>query len=337
MRYLSRKEEAMVMQKCGLMLIVLTGCVAHAASFDCKQAATPVEKAVCASPELNAADEKLAAAYKTALAAAPAEMKEAVREDQRNWLRGIAAHFTDCLSADYESVCTDDPPLYLLVYYKTRIEALQKLIQTKGGVTFVWRSKTHILAKKTNNFTLLDASWPQSMSATEEWKAWNAAIEAAARDTDWAHDEETMTGATVDIVGNDLVTATVYENSESMDFRYVWKQFNWLLKERRALRPSDLFRPGSGWNQFIEGRCDKDLHRQLDDKDYNYTSFLPGQMPHELHIVVMDPEDWKMDSKGLEVQFIPYTVAPPAIHPDPVLIPWADLKPYLQPGFVAPK
>jgi uncharacterized protein len=88
------------MLKILLVLLLLAGGVGHAASFDCTKAKSPQEKAICASPELSAADDQLAAAYKAWLAAVPPEVVAEVREEQRGWLRSLAAN---CKSAAVES------------------------------------------------------------------------------------------------------------------------------------------------------------------------------------------------------------------------------------------
>lgn len=77
------------MRATALVLLASAGIVwsgaAGAASFDCANAATPAEKAICADPALSKADDELAAAYKTARGATldPASLRRA----QREWLQ----------------------------------------------------------------------------------------------------------------------------------------------------------------------------------------------------------------------------------------------------------
>jgi uncharacterized protein YecT (DUF1311 family) len=68
----------------GLALAMLTPW-AHAAGFDCAKAATGVEKGICATPKVSAADGQLGEAFKAALAAHP-ELADALKLDQRHWL-----------------------------------------------------------------------------------------------------------------------------------------------------------------------------------------------------------------------------------------------------------
>ncbi len=74
---------------------------AHAASFDCNQAATLIEKAICAEPALSTLDDQLLQAYKDALAKAASA--ETIKAEQRNWLKNIRNKCQDsaCLHNTY--------------------------------------------------------------------------------------------------------------------------------------------------------------------------------------------------------------------------------------------
>ncbi len=87
-----------------LALPFLLCTLAHAASFDCTKSKTAQEKAICATPDLSAADDQMAAAYKAWLAAAQPDWAAGIRQDQLVWLR---TRDTNCLatesSADLDS------------------------------------------------------------------------------------------------------------------------------------------------------------------------------------------------------------------------------------------
>jgi hypothetical protein len=111
-----------------------------------------------------------------------------------------------------------------------------------------------------------------------------------------------------------------------------------MLKEKRELRAGDVFRHGSGWDAFMQKRCDSYLHKQLDYDGNNYEDFeAPGEMAKTLHGIVTEPRNWQLDSNGLTIIFQDYAVACHACRPPPVTISWAELKPFIQPGFVIPK
>jgi len=67
-----------------LACLVAAACGVEAASFDCAKAAMAVEKAICADPGLSQADERMAEAYRQAMAASLAP--RALRTDQLHWL-----------------------------------------------------------------------------------------------------------------------------------------------------------------------------------------------------------------------------------------------------------
>jgi uncharacterized protein len=86
---------------CGLL--ALPGGKSSAASFDCRKAATDIERRVCAEPALSALDEKLDRAYREALDAAAD--KETIRRAQREWLTELRNRCPDanCLKGVYEA------------------------------------------------------------------------------------------------------------------------------------------------------------------------------------------------------------------------------------------
>jgi uncharacterized protein len=82
-------------------LLTIAGNI-HAASFDCGEATSEVEKLICGDDELSKMDESLNKAYKNALDIpfAPDELKE----EQRNWLTAVRNVCQDsaCLKRVYE-------------------------------------------------------------------------------------------------------------------------------------------------------------------------------------------------------------------------------------------
>ena len=80
---LLRYQPALVVPAMALFLLTLLS-AAHAASFDCARAASPVEQTICHNGKLSHLDETLASAYKKALASAPD--REALLASQRAWV-----------------------------------------------------------------------------------------------------------------------------------------------------------------------------------------------------------------------------------------------------------
>jgi uncharacterized protein len=70
-----------------LALALMAAGSAHAASFDCKKAATAVEKAICADKGLGGLDEQVGESYRKLIDGAPSADVPALRDAQRSWLK----------------------------------------------------------------------------------------------------------------------------------------------------------------------------------------------------------------------------------------------------------
>lgn len=76
-------------------------------AMNCEQAASPVEKTICANPEVKAADEELNRQYKAALKAKPKKLRANFMKVQKTWLgerNGCGANQKDainCLKKKY--------------------------------------------------------------------------------------------------------------------------------------------------------------------------------------------------------------------------------------------
>ncbi len=343
-----------------LPLLLAPSLLARAAGFDCAKAVTPREKAICASPELSAADDQLAVAYEAALRDLPANAAASVRSDQRAWLNTVDQR---CRSADTTfAACLGSA-------YSARVHELQKTVQRIGGVPFYWRSihltvpdspEDALLDKQRGgpSYGVLDASWPQATLDTLEWRAWNQAIESAERELvggirgrsqpstewrrEWASGTDNDVSASLDAVTDRLVTASLVNDwygHGAVHGNHSLIEFNWLLKEQRELKPDDVFRIDSGWLQALYDRTDRYLHQALDKElGENYQNWQkPGQEEKAVRGVVADSRKWQIDARGLTIVFEPYAVACYACTPPPFTISWAQLRPLLQEGFEPPR
>jgi uncharacterized protein len=356
-----KTQGAFPMRKTLLALTVpfLLCALAHAASFDCTKAKTAQEKAICGTPALSAADDQMAAAYRAWLTAAPPASAAGIRENQLVWLRTRDA---SCPAGDANNPIAS----CLTNVYKDRIDELQGMVQHMGGVTFISQAVTLTArddpgsiptwaTEVTPGFGTLQASWPQASSTTPQWTAWNNAIVPAilqVANTDEetsAHDWNGIVQPgvdrgltfTVERANTQWVSASIVDFYDGHGAHPTENSsdFYWMLGQQRALKPEDVFLPNSGWDTWMEQRLDSYLHKALDSgSNGNYQSWFPqGDAATVLKGIVTNPADWKLEPAGFSIFFQPYQVACYACTPDPMIIPWSQLKPYLQPSFVLPQ
>lgn len=59
----------------------------QAASFDCAKATSDVEHSICNNPDLSSLDGQLSENYQAAMASLPGDQADALRTEQRSWLK----------------------------------------------------------------------------------------------------------------------------------------------------------------------------------------------------------------------------------------------------------
>ena len=302
----------------------------------------------------------MAAAYKAWLTAAQPGWAAGIRENQLDWLRWRDAN---CPAGDANNPIAT----CLSSVYKARIAELRRMVQHFAGVTFVSQAIT-LTAPDTPNsappagatevnhgFGTLTSSWAQASSTTPQWTAWNGAVEPAiiqAANADAGTSAHDWKGIVQPGVDRDLtftveranaqwVSATIVDDYDGHGAHPTENssEFYWMLGEQRALRPEDVFQTSSGWDAWMEKQLESYLHKALDAQSGgNYESWFPqGNAATVLMGIVKNPADWKLDPAGFSIFFQPYQVACYACTPQPLIIPWSDLKPYLQPSFVLPQ
>jgi uncharacterized protein len=103
-----------------------------------------------------------------------------------------------------------------------------------------------------------------------------------------------------------------------------------LMEEGRPLTAGDVFRDGTRWQNFITDRAVQTISREFSD----YPNFPPRRDVFE---TATKPHLWLVTERGLLILFPPLSFG--GSHADggtEVTIPWADLRPYLNPGAPAP-
>lgn len=103
-----------------------------------------------------------------------------------------------------------------------------------------------------------------------------------------------------------------------------------LMQDGRELTAADVFREGSGWERFLTQRAVAEIARQ-----FREDGFTPPE--RDVQESVTKPHLWLVTEPGLTILFPPYSYgAPYVMGGTEVTIPWADLRPYLNPAAPAP-
>lgn len=348
-----------------LLVCLLTAFTAsaHAASFPCTKAQRPVEKVICGNLKLNATDESLGRTYRVQLGRLSADGVSTARADQVQWL------------AWAQQVCRANGPTAvaaatvqcLLPLYEERTKQLRTLAVQRDGLTFLTR--TQYLAepdKETLNkgsaehagFGTLQASWPAADLEDPKWMAWNQAVEAdafalaggngdgsaknvAPQKPVWtsslAGQQDITVFGQVKSVEHNRVTTSL--NTESMGQGAAhpnesFETMTWLLESGRPLRAEDVFAPASTWKRQVAAACWKAITTS-EQKTYIYPE-VTGPNAKPLQDVIADIRNWTLEADGLHISYPEYSVAPRVSPVEDTVLGWAQLKPVLAPGFVAP-
>lgn len=349
------------MRVLALLFLFLFSAFAQATSFDCAKARTLQEKTICTDPKLSAADDQMAAAYHKLLNAIPTETRPEIREEQIAWLRFRPLR---CSTAPRTSPAPMSDCLAML--YRERTHDLENSLTVTDRTTILWHflvltepdgdeadpemSKTELAP----GYGTLQATWPEALSTAPQWQAWNTAIEKATqlmsgeltispneKKDHWsaAAVQDIDIWVSLDSVHGELVTASI---GTLTDFHgahpsHGAMEFNWLLADRRELKPEDVFRGDSQWAERLQNLCDRDLHRKLDSDGESYEEWGPnGEMQNTLRKIVTSVQNWTINGNGITIVWQPYAVACYACTPEPTRISWASLRDILNPGFPIP-
>lgn len=103
-----------------------------------------------------------------------------------------------------------------------------------------------------------------------------------------------------------------------------------LMSEGRLLTESDVFRDDVDWQTFLTQRAVRDIARQ-----YREDGFTPPE--RDVRETATKAHLWLVTEQGLTILFPPYSFgAPYVMGGAEVTIPWADLRPFLNPAAPAP-
>lgn len=325
-----------------LLLVGSTG--ALAASFDCTKAKQPSEKLICGIPSISKLDGQMGDLYKKNLSVLSDNAVRWVKDGQKEWL------------AYWPSLCVNevgklDPQSETTIQcvqqeYQTRIKILgrqkplldafvvypishYRVMKSTAGVEFVklaHHTDTHMAID-------LDKVSPEQRDVANAINTWLEASDNKDVDGNPDGDDETISDTEVDesFIGSvnpqvlSLQRSTyLYGHGAAHPLSTTFQRhFN--LVTRTPLEARQVFQ-GKEWEEGLSRMVEKGLKKALGD-NYSVEKF------ETLKGMVIQPGYWSFTTKGLNVAFNPYDVAPYAAGAPDVTIPWSALNAWLDPTF----
>jgi len=330
----------------GLVAALIAGPgTAQAASFDCAKAATAREKLICADPKLSAMDDALAKSYRAALQPLSPDGRTQLRNGQRAWLR-----FADTLCGTGGSQIPpaanrfDTPTACLHTRYTVRQRQLDHATTAVAGGLVIARLEDFAAtpSSDSNKFVERDIAFPQiDRPGSDAERRWNVAVRERAA-------AEAMTPPTAENprmdVWLDYSVKWATPALISVVFDLSWyghgaahpssgsTAFNWLLADRRALAPADLFDRAKPWRDTLARLAFVQLQGHVAANELFVKSAA------QLVDIAADPRRWAIEPDGLHILFGQYEVGPYVLGQPEALLSWSALAPVLaaHPAFAIP-
>lgn len=314
-----------------------------AAALDvCAEPQGEFARSVCQNQALAGLDDQISdllVAESAAVSDAGAEM---LVQNQHRWLE---AQRISCGVLDPQAELTGQQQQCLEGLFRSRLEDARTAVQSIGGYTF-------------QRMELVDAI-PVTAEIASASRLGDGAPRAVVRNIRFPRIDgpqtpqvrrfnelvaqqpqyrlEDSVNETVDYVisfaGPELVSVKFIVSQDMLGAANVTnsvKAVNVLMSEGRPLVEGDIFVEGSGWQDFITGRAVDAIAREFSD----YPSFPPRRDVFE---TATKPHLWLITDEALVLLFPPLSFG--GSHADggaEVRIPWADLRPYLNPAAPAP-
>jgi uncharacterized protein len=330
--------------RAALAALALAACTgAHAASFDCKAARSPAEKAICGSPKLSALDDRMAQDYARAVHALSPAGAAQLKDSQRNWLRfaarvcvpraakGGGEPPAECLSREYERRLGQLAQAGVRIgpYVFNRVDyhsAVRVGLHDDGAGNYPGFVTEHVA------FAQIDAP------LTTVTIAWNAAqrVEPPSPDTGddrvaETTDDDPASDNDVDFelgcVGPRFISLskkTAYFVHGSAHGGYDHEVHDVVFAPAmRKMTAGDVFGANSGWKTRLPG-----LFWNVYTQGREATDDLPS-IKEAIQASAANPERWLLTPAGLQISFDADEAGCYACNPGPLTVPWATLKPML--------
>jgi hypothetical protein len=261
-------------------------------------------------------------------------------QNQNRWRQAAAIM---CGIADVSAAPTAEQQSCLQSRFRARLHEAEGAVQEMGGYTFQRMELVDaapVTAQIAANASGVDASaierdirFPRiDGTQTQAIRRFN---ELVAQEPEFRLQDGTseIVDYVIAYAGPEVVSVRFNKSVDTLGAANVSSTMNAvtvLMEEGRLLRADDVFRAGSRWEDFITDRAVQSIAREFSD----YTNFPPRRDVYE---TATKPHLWLITEGGLTILFPPLSFG--GSHADggtEVVIPWTDLRPYLNPGAPAP-
>lgn len=305
---------------------------AMAASFDCAKAGTLVEKTLCGNADLGKLDESVAQTYQQLLVSVGSPWDDLVKKSQREWLK-----------ARNDDVNTSAPGKEMVdaltASLKARLASLNRAVTTQNGLRFltVDRLALHKLDKTDipadsayarQRYVRQSRSPVYLLSDVPGAKAFNARMDkdfALPKEPAGGSSEETGSAARVNFASPELLSITIISDYFGIGAAHpmaALTQFNYLLAEGKTLTAKDIF----------TGKAYGDIITRHVTNQFKKADLEPFAKPAEVRALLLDPQNWALSPKGLEIIITPDSLFSHAVgSPEIPALPWKTFKGQLTP------
>jgi uncharacterized protein len=283
-----------------------------AASFDCKQAASPREALICQDPALSDLDGRLGRAYRERQAVLTSHGAELLQSSQRSWLHYIA---TVCpLDVSNDAIKSDgrrDPKKCLADRYRDRLDQLATVGQRLGPFLF---TRIDLFAAEpapdaqtgaTPGFYVQHVAYPQIDSpVSPEADIWNRQnLKVLTRSDDCGQGGDDDTDYVVGYANRHMISMAwhdyFYCHGTPHGMFGVRSQNTVLLPKSRALTTDDVFGANDRWTTRLQKLFWDALAKA------GWTP-VGDPTPSDIEDDFVQPGSWLFTKEGLNVSFSAY-------------------------------
>jgi uncharacterized protein YecT (DUF1311 family) len=317
-----------------IILLLLLSSPAFSASFDCKKAASWLEKTVCSNPELSRLDEEMAKAYSDAMTSLSPEGQKETKKYQKKWQKELSSHSEAKYTLGFGDEAGEAENA-VKTAYKKRIKQLQESLIKFNDRIFrnVYINYSEPKEECSGIFTKKYFTYPQIENPqNENEQFWNHLISKQANDFYKAYQSYGVCESIyysynisfsnkhiISIHGERIVNMVGSPESVADE------SFSWLLKEKRKLKASDLFDSKLAWSKkLVTLVAQKIKEKEITNKTEYKMKFS------KLSDRVKSPSQWVILKYGFGIQFNEDDFND-VIRPFPFVITldWKTLDPYL--------